>query len=277
MKRAKSTLGRRYGWKPQLPFHGDRKFCQKAVYPLPDSIDLRQTGFLPPVYEQGAIGSCTANAIAAAFDFCRKKEGLPWIHPSRLFIYANARLAEGTPLDQDSGAQIRDGVVSVSTLGVCPESMWPYSTMFHSETDLFSIKPLDTCYGEALHELAVEHLAVDQTAITATLAQGFPVIGGFTVFESFEMPEVAKTGVVPMPPYLDPDNPPDSSVDNPLTDWPIGGHAILIVGYNLKSGSYLCRNSWGDKWGQAGYFVIPMAYLQNPKLANDFWTLSKVD
>ena len=276
MMRSNSTIGRRYGWKRQLPHFGDARFKPMAVYPLPDRVDLRETGFLPPVYDQGKIGSCTANAIAAAFDFCRKKEGLAWIYPSRLFIYANERIAEGTSLDQDSGAEIRDGVASVSSKGVCPESMWPYSTLFHSESDLFKIAPKDECYGAALSELAVQHQAVDQSAITATLAQGLPVICGITVYASFESPSVNVSGVVPMPLYTDPENPPPSDWDHPLTDWPMGGHAILVVGYDLKAGVYICRNSWGDGWGQKGYFTIPMAYLQNPNLASDFWVIQKV-
>ena len=267
---------RRYGWKRQLPRLGDRRFTPRLAGPLPEVVDLRTTGFLPPVYDQGAIGSCTANAIAAAFDYTRAKEGLAWIHPSRLFIYANERIAENCPLDQDNGAQIRDGVASVADLGVCPESMWPYSTLFHSESDLFSIKPLDACYQAAKQELCVEHQAVDQTGIRAALASGFPVVGGFTVYQSFESPDVAKTGIVPLPAYTTPDNPPPSDWDHPLTDYPVGGHAILIVGYNVQQGVFICRNSWGPDWGQCGYFTIPIAYLSNPDLASDFWTLAKV-
>src|SRR5439155_15267059 len=92
---------------------------------LPPSQDLRPS--CPPVYDQGSVGSCTGNAIGGAFEFEQGKLVLQQFVPSRLFIYYNERVREGT-VDQDSGARIRDGIKSVVKQGVCPEDEWPYST-----------------------------------------------------------------------------------------------------------------------------------------------------
>jgi hypothetical protein len=48
---------------------------QISLVALPPSADLR--GTCPPVYDQEQIGSCTANAIGAAFEFETTKQGLP--------------------------------------------------------------------------------------------------------------------------------------------------------------------------------------------------------
>jgi C1A family cysteine protease len=55
----------RYGWLPGLPDHRDFLYAAPAELAgtLPSSADLRAQ--CPPVYEQGQLGSCTANAIAA--------------------------------------------------------------------------------------------------------------------------------------------------------------------------------------------------------------------
>src|SRR4051812_18490665 len=116
---------RRYGWVPDLPDHRDKIFAvpDSILGALPPSVDLRPN--CPTVYNQGELGSCTANAIAAAMEFDQMKEQLPTVFtPSRLFIYYNERAMEGT-IASDSGAQIRDGVKSVGMQGVPPEDLWP--------------------------------------------------------------------------------------------------------------------------------------------------------
>ena len=91
---------------------------------LPPRVDLRRQ--CPPVYDQGQLGSCTANAIGGAIEFDQLKQGLPQIFvPSRLFIYYNERAMEHS-IQFDSGAQLRDGIKSVAKLGACPETIWPY-------------------------------------------------------------------------------------------------------------------------------------------------------
>jgi C1A family cysteine protease len=246
-----------YGWNPDRPDWRDPKFAFKPkVRRLADRVDLRETGNLPPIYDQLTIGACTANAIAAAYDFAHASEGLGFINPSRLFIYANERIMEGTDLTNDGGAQIRDGVKCVSTMGVCPETEWPY---IESQ---FSIAPPKECYEAALKDLVLEYQSVGQREIMVALNQSKPVIMGFTVFESFESPDVARTGIVPMP---------------LVNESVVGGHAVLCVGYDLEKGVYIIRNSWGSDWGQAGYFTLPHSYVEDENMASDFWVFSKVE
>src|ERR1700690_159149 len=115
----------RYGWSPDLPDQRDHLYSAPLprLGPLPPKADLRKQ--CPGVYDQGQIGSCTANAIAGAIEFDLLKQKLADFVPSRLFIYFNERNMEHT-VATDSGAQIRDGVKSVNQLGVCPEPEWPY-------------------------------------------------------------------------------------------------------------------------------------------------------
>src|SRR5262249_21513787 len=117
---------KRYGWVPDFPDHRDHLYAAPVVNlsALPAKIDLRP--HCPPVYDQGQLGSCTGNAIAGAIHFDRvKQHKTPDFVPSRLFIYYNEREMEGT-VSSDAGAQIRDGIKSVSERGDCPETQWPY-------------------------------------------------------------------------------------------------------------------------------------------------------
>jgi len=248
-----------YGWKKDIHDPRDLKLSVPRLWAsLPPSIDLRTSGFMPPVYDQGQVGSCTANSIGAAWSFEHSKQGEPYFMPSRLFIYANERIMEGTPLSDDSGAQIRDGVKSVAQLGVCSEETWPYLE------DKYSIKPPQPAYDEALNNQATQYLSVSQdtNSLKAVLAAGQPICFGFTVYESFESATVAQTGLVPMP--------------NTSTEQCLGGHAVLLVGYQAD-GSWIVRNSWGPSWGISGYCIFPQQYLTNPSMASDFWVIKKVE
>ena len=224
---------------------------------LPPSVDL--TPLCPPVYDQGQIGSCTANAIAGAIEFDRLKQKVQDFTPSRLFIYWNERFLEGglTQTYQDSGAQIRDGIKSVAAQGDCPETEWPY------KATKYTTKPLTRCYADALKYKAVNYARLTPTLnqLKQCLASGFPFVFGFTVYESFESDQVASTGHAPMPAKG------ESS---------IGGHAVVGVGYNDANQWFIVRNSWGPKWGMKGYFTLPYVYLTDDNLASDFWTIRVV-
>jgi C1A family cysteine protease len=231
------------------------------------STDLRDQ--CPEVYDQGRIGSCTANAIAGALEFDMMKQGLTAYTPSRLFIYYNERAIEGT-VGSDAGAQIRDGIKSVASQGDCPESEWPYDdTPADHTTGIFprgakaATQPPQSSYDDAIKHKALNYQSIDQNLadMKGCLSSGYPFVFGFTVYGSFESDDVAHTGNVPMP-----------GADEQV----VGGHAVLAVGYDDGEGRFICRNSWGSEWGDAGYFYMPYAYLLDDNLSDDFWTIRLV-
>src|SRR5215467_1929246 len=129
----------RYGWTPDIPDQRDYLYAAPAPIQknLPPLVDL--TAQCPPVYDQGDLGSCTANAIAGAMEFDQRKQKAQEFTPSRLFIYYNERVIEGT-VSSDSGAMLRDGVKSVATQGACHETLWPY------KEGEFARQPPKNCY-----------------------------------------------------------------------------------------------------------------------------------
>jgi C1A family cysteine protease len=249
---------KRFGWTPDLPDARDFMYSapEGVLTKLPTKVDLRGTK-MPKVYDQGELGSCTANAIGAAFEFGQLKQGEKDFMPSRLFIYYNERAVEGT-IDTDSGAMIRDGMKSISKLGVCTEDTWPY------DIPRFTEKPPAKAYTEAKkHQALVYRRVLGQLhQMQGCLAQGYPFVFGFSVYESFMSPEVAKTGKVPLP---------------PRGEQLLGGHAVLAVGYDDSIQSFIVRNSWGPKWGIKGYCEMPYGYLTDPQLARDFWAVYTVE
>jgi C1A family cysteine protease len=247
----------RYGWIPDLPDHRDQLYSAPAagLEVLPPRVNL--TPVCPPVYNQGQLGSCTANSIGAAVEFEQMKQKLADVfEPSRLFIYYNERAMEGT-VDSDSGAQIRDGIKSVAKQGVCAEPLWPY------QIEKFRARPPKKCYDAALGHRVVlyQRLVPTLNQLRACLASGYPFVFGFTVYESFESPTVTKTGHASMPGPAEP---------------AIGGHAVMAVGYEDSKQWFVLRNSWGPNWGMHGYFTLPYTYLIDSQLADDFWTIRLV-
>jgi C1A family cysteine protease len=247
-------MTRRYGWKRDLPDHRDHLYAAPGpvLTALPTAVDLRPG--MPPVWDQGQLGSCTAHAVGAAVEYARMQRHLEDFMPSRLFIYYNERAAEGT-VTSDSGAMIRTGIKVVARQGVCHEALWLY------DVDRFALKPPVGCYEEAAGHLVTSYQRVPRSLpqLRGCLAAGHPVVFGFSVFSSFEGPQVAETGIASLP-----------GQDDEL----LGGHAVLAVGYDDKTRMFLVRNSWGESWGQAGYFEMPYEYLTDPGLSSDFWAIN---
>jgi C1A family cysteine protease len=248
---------KRYGWRADMPDMRDFMLAVAPAKSLPAKVSLRKQ--MPPVYDQGDLGSCTANSIGAILEFNQRKQGeKDAATPSRLFIYYNERVMEGT-VNQDSGAEIRDGIKSVAQLGAPPESDWPYDVM------KFAKKPSATVYKEARKHQAIRYarVAQDAYAIQNVLATGFPISFGFTVYSSFET-KIGANGIMPMP------EPNEST---------IGGHAVVVIGYKTIRGQlyFEIRNSWGPGWADHGYFWMPGAYLTSSSLATDFWVIEQVE
>src|SRR5436305_6955391 len=97
---------KRYGWKPSLPDLRDH-IADASDLAVADEVDPRSD--LPPVFDQGQLGSCTANAVAAAVQYDAILNGNDPGNLSRLWIYYYERRIEGSPADQHTGAIGRDG------------------------------------------------------------------------------------------------------------------------------------------------------------------------
>jgi C1A family cysteine protease len=246
----------KYTWQASPQDHRDKPFgLLLAEQSLPTSVDLRPQ--CPPVYNQGLISSCTANASAAAYEFDLKRQGKTDFAPSRLFIYYNERVLDGTENDPDSGSYLRTAAKVLNKVGVCDETMWPY-------TMDFSARPTEECFAAAISHVSTAYHAIpngDLNSMKVCLASGYPFIFGFIVYESFESEEIARTGKMNMP------SPTEKS---------LGGHAVMGVGYDDATQCMIVRNSWGAGWGDDGYFHMPYEYISNPGLASDFWQITTV-
>lgn len=244
-------LKRSFGWVPDRP--DQRDYLYSAIRPvvrLPKKVDLRE--YCSIVEDQGSLGSCTANALAGNLEYLDHKIDDRYEDVSRLFIYYNERVLENT-VDYDSGASLRDGIKALKNHGACWEKTWPYLI------ERFTKKPPQKCYIEAkAHCIESYHRIGNLREMLTSLAEGFPFVFGFTVYESFQSQQVAKTGVAQMP---------------KKKEKVIGGHAVMAVGYNESEARFLVRNSWGSQWGKDGYFTMPYEYLET--LSADFWTVRK--
>lgn len=242
----------KFGWRRDIPDHRDIKFLQsfRLKKKLPPLVDMRDT--CSPIEDQLDLGSCTAQALVGNLEFLVKKNKKRFKDFSRLFLYYCERDLEGS-VDYDAGAMIRDGIKALKKWGCCLEKTWPYIPhQFDERPPLF-------CYIRAkAYQITSYYRLTSLDEIKSCLADGFPVVFGFSVYDSCFHDDVAKTGVVPLP-----------ARDEKLQ----GGHAVMACGYNDRLNAILFRNSWGVGWGEKGYGLLPYPYFENEYLSADYWTI----
>lgn len=221
---------------------------------LPLAVDLRPK--CSPVVDQDGMDSCVAFAIIGAMEYLENIQNKSFISLSPQFVYYNERVLENT-VNQDTGSYVEDGIKVVTTYGACELSLWPYN-----KENLYT-KPSAEAYADAAKRKALKYSQLEQTqtALMTSLVNGFPVIFGCLTYPSFKS-ETVTTGVVSIP---------------ESTEIIVGGHAMLIVGYDMQKQQFLCRNSWGTKWGIEGYCWMPFAYILSPNLANSFYSIQNTD
>ena len=265
-----------YGHIPDKPDKRDFLYrnLKPRLGPLPPNVDLRPE--CSPVRDQGQLGSCSGFAIACGLrEFLETRQhiaatshkyqlgksfanryGFLYSELSPLFVYWEERSMEHD-VCQDAGGQIRDGMKALANIGCAPEADDPYNI------SLFKQKPSKQALKDAAAwKVSTYHrVGIDIPEMQTCLASGFGFVMGFTVYESFESDQVARSGIVPMPQ-------PGEQV--------VGGHAVFVCGYEANQninggGCLLIKNSWGTGWGMEGYFEMPYAYV-TPDRVSDAWT-----
>lgn len=220
----------------------------------PSRVDLRI--FCSSIENQGNLGSCTGQAIAGAIELLNKRNRKP-TDVSRLFIYYYERLLLGT-VNYDSGAYIRDGIKATNHYGASLESLWPH------DISKFRQEPILEAKTDALNRKVTRYERVTNfNQCIDALTNGYPIIMGFHVYSSFMSACVAKTGVMPYP--------------NTKRERLLGGHAVLLVGYNKRESVFIARNSWGTNWGERGYFYMPFNVVTNTSMSSDYWIIKSVN
>ena len=216
-------------------------------------VDLRP--YCSSIEDQGRLGSCTGNAIAGAIELLMKRNN-KFADISRLFIYYYERLLENT-VNYDSGAYIRDGIKACYTYGAATENLWPY------DISKFRNRPnIDAVNDAKKRKVKLYERVSDFNGVINAIDNGYPVTIGFDVYSSFDSPTVARTGIMPYP--------------NLKKEKLLGGHAVLIVGYNKNNDTFIVRNSWGKYWGDNGYFYMPFQVIKNNTMSGDFWVIKSI-
>jgi C1A family cysteine protease len=219
----------------------------------PNVVDLRK--YCSPIENQGSLGSCTGQSIAGAIELLNKRGG-KHNDVSRLFIYYYERLILGT-VNYDSGAYIRDGIKATNKYGASLESLWPH------DIRKFRQEPITEAKNDALNRKVTRYERVnDFNGCVDALTNGYPIVMGFYVYDSFMSKNVARTGIMPYP--------------NTKREKLLGGHAVLLVGYDKRKKVFIARNSWGTNWGDKGYFYMPFDIV-NPNMSSDYWIIKSVN
>lgn len=239
------------GWIRQPKDDRDFKYTLRrdALIPLPSKANINQ--YLPPVFDQSIIGSCTANTGVTSLMAVDKKQNKRTIVHSRLFLYYYTRLIEGTQ-NEDSGCYMRDVFKAANKYGVCSESYWKY--------DVKKVLKAPTATANKSAKVkAIQYELLPQKVeyVKDCIASGFPVITGIDIFDSFDTMSANNKWILPKP----------SGNLN-------GGHALTIIGYDDNTKLFTIRNSWGEGWGDKGNFYMPYSFFESEH-CDDTWTLKQ--
>lgn len=229
---------------------------------LPSAWSMRSRKLCGAIDDQKNLNSCSANTIAKAMEIDVLRTTKKKLDLSRLFIYYNTRALEGNA-NQDSGiSYMRNGLLAIKQYGSPVESFWPYSNL----QDRFKVKPSAKAYELAKQFCFLDNniraLQQDPIVFKTLLSNDLPIVYGMLLYDSFMSRTTAQTGIVPMP---------DTSRESI-----VGGHAVILVGYNDATQMFLGMNSWGPKWGDNGFFHIPYQYILDPSLCWDFYSIKSI-
>jgi C1A family cysteine protease len=232
----KNLLGlKKYG--PKMPKGPVGAF--KAIKAVPSALDWRNNGgnFVTSVKDQASCGSCWAfsavGGLESAVMIAKKTPG------------AGLDLSEQILVSCSTGNQgCNGGYMDLSAdflkyTGTGLESCYPYTA-----TD-GSCKT--ACSDSGAYKVASWGYAASVSptveALKAALVTYGPLPTTFMVYSDFL--------------YY------SSGVYKYTSGQLEGGHAVLLVGYDDPGQYFICKNSWGSDFGEAGYFRISYSELNS--------------
>lgn len=229
---------------------------------LPASVDLRETGLLPAIKDQGRSSGCEAHSGSFATEAAFALAGDPLgFTPSEDDMYKGLRAVERarrTPFGgalvplQDNGGMTEDCLTYVGGFGIRPRRIAQTSDGRNSDIEIATVNAEPTLYDleSDAERIVVGPYAVDPGAsdaehqVQAALAARIPVRVDTFVDGAFE----------DWTPTQSPIGPPNEN------DTRGGGHAMVIVGYTPAL--YIVASSWGTSCGDDGYFYASRAWLR---------------
>ena len=230
-----------------------------------------------------------------------------------------AKLATKPPTEvivEDYGCYNREVIKILGALGTTfeddvskhqdsssPTGGWPYKSedpIPKIDDDSFDTFPPESfpakvpdkeCFASAVKHMTLAYAKpmMDPLCWKKCIYAGHPVIFGFRDYANLSS-ELTPAQVQIRAKALKPTDDPRAKFLAPTPrkdDDHFGGHAVLAVGWSDKLEAFRIQNSWGEDWGDKGFFYMPYSWLNmdspNPKdvdktntrlrMVYDAWTL----
>jgi C1A family cysteine protease len=199
---------------------------QPVAFAAPVAIDWRSNNgnWTTPIRDQGSCGSCVSFATCATFEsrlkiVCKSAAFAPDLSEAHLF-YCGCGNCCGT------GWNFAPALDYCKATGVAREADFPYTP--GNQPCKAGLTP----YVKLTAWTQVMAIADRKNVLSA---KG-PLVAGLAVFADFYS---YRSGVY-------------RHVQGALQ----GYHAVSVVGYDDSQQCWICKNSWGPAWGDAGWFRI---------------------
>lgn len=210
----------------------------EAAEPEPEAtrvlgkVDLRDKGVVTAIRNQAQCGSCWAFAMTACIEI---------VNGGKYDLSEQQLVSCCTSSSGCNGGYISSTADWVkSNGGIVTESVYPYTsgggttgTCKSVSGNKYSINGYSSCSSDS--------------AIKSALDKGYAVNTGMKVYDDFRY---YKSGVYKY-----------------TTGSYLGGHAVVIVGYDDGNSCWIIKNSWGTGWGESGYFRMAYGQCSVPWMA----------
>jgi hypothetical protein len=220
--------------------------------------------YFPPIIDQKNINCCVPICISTIYYYLTfKQNNIIKTRISSLYLYYLVKIYNNIGNDsldsldsnEDSGVTIMETLKILKKRGCCPEFLYTYT-----ENNFNSI-PNEKLLNLTNKCKLINFTKILRFEIKQNLINNNPVICGIKVFNSFHSTKTIETGIIDLPQKF---------------DYLLGGHSIIIVGYNDYIESYIFINSWGSSWGDNGFGIIPYSYINNKNYSDEFFIINNI-